>query len=183
MPRDYGDPDEPDPERLAAFLDEPRTLAGRRHAEASLGAPDGARHSNALPASAVIDAHCAAASSRSAISTACIAAIRPCWSARCRRRRAARCPALVLTFEPHPRIVFRPDTPCSPDAAADEGAAAVALWASTPWSSSRSPAPSPATLGRSLRDRGAGGPARRSAMPSPASTSISARAGRAARPF
>ena len=42
---------------------------------------------------------------------ACIAAIRRCSSAALERAAGLRVPALVLTFEPHPRAVFRPDVP------------------------------------------------------------------------
>ncbi len=38
-------------------------------------------------------------------------AIRPFWHARWKRRKSAGVPALVLTFEPHPRTVFNPDKP------------------------------------------------------------------------
>ena len=91
-------------------------------------------------------------------------------------------PALVLTFEPHPRTVFRPDMPLFVLTPPPMKARLLSLLGFRRRRRTALHAGFLGTLGRSLRDRGAAGPARHHRMPSPASTSISARTGRAARP-
>ena len=47
---------------------------------------------------------------RSAISTACIAAIRLCWARPKKIALVNNLPLAVLTFSPHPRLYFKPDS-------------------------------------------------------------------------
>ena len=84
--RDYGHPDNPEPEQLAAFLDRHGVPARRRDAEAAMTTRSFQHITGERRCSTEA---CAAAWWRSAISTACIAATRPCSSARSTRRNGA----------------------------------------------------------------------------------------------